>query len=559
VTNHINLSIRRLLFVTSLLSLLLLVLSGHIPDRALAQEPEQPTAFVNVNVIPLDTERVLENQTVIVEGEQITSIGPANEIQVPDNAEVIQGNGTYLMPGLADMHTHLGFRDPDPRHLILYPAEGTTTVRSMSGSPTNLEWRDQVERGELNGPTIYTAGSILLGTYDDPAGYNGMIRLFRIAVFILPLLLGVVTFLLILLYGKLRKVELKWVKNRWTVIVGVPVLLLIGLVLTVTKTPSFATILPVIDGRPLHISESPAQAASEVRSQHEQGFDFVKPYDSMTEEAYLAAIAEANKLGMYAAGHAIDQASLETVMTSGINELAHIGELNFYHWNGFLGEEGFSLDYDSIPETVALMKENNVNIVSNLVFDETLYRMIFDGPGTLAGPEYWTVRPELTEQWLTTGRQLTNFANQGPDRKDVEFPFFKTLIKAIQDAGVIVTIGSDTGQLTEGSLPTHIHRELEILVEAGFSNYEALEAGTKNASYIVNQMGRDGSFGTVEVGQRADLLLLEQNPLENVSNTRNRVGVMARGQWFTQAKLDEMVDQFVATYQKDDSAAVTAK
>jgi imidazolonepropionase-like amidohydrolase len=72
-------------------------------------------------------------------------------------------------------------------------------------------------------------------------------------------------------------------------------------------------------------------------------------------------------------------------------------------------------------------------------------------------------------------------------------------------------------------------------------------------------MGRDGSFGTVEMGQQADILLLENNPLENVSHTRDRIGVMARGQWFPQAELDGMVDQFVATYQTDDSAAVTAK
>jgi imidazolonepropionase-like amidohydrolase len=61
-------------------------------------------------------------------------------------------------------------------------------------------------------------------------------------------------------------------------------------------------------------------------------------------------------------------------------------------------------------------------------------------------------------------------------------------------------------------------------------------------------MGADGSFGTVEVGQRADLILLTENPLENVSATRERVGVMVRGAWRRQEDLDAMVDEFVATY-----------
>lgn len=113
---------------------------------------------------------------------------------------------------------------------------------------------------------------------------------------------------------------------------------------------------------------------------------------------------------------------------------------------------------------------------------------------------------------------------------------------------MIVTIGTDCSWTVEGTFPAKIHRELELSVEAGFSNYEALEAGTKNAGYIVNKMGCDGNFGTVAVGQRADLILLEQNPLENISHTWDRIGVMARGQWFTQAELDQKVDEFVATY-----------
>ncbi|GAH10728.1 unnamed protein product [marine sediment metagenome] len=66
-------------------------------------------------------------------------------------------------------------------------------------------------------------------------------------------------------------------------------------------------------------------------------------------------------------------------------------------------------------------------------------------------------------------------------------------------------------------------------------------------------MGRNGNFGTVEIGQRADLILIKENPLENVSHTRNRIGVMARGQWFPQAKLDGLVDDYVASFNQSTS------
>ena len=91
------------------------------------------TAFVNVNVIPMDVEHVLESRTVIVEDDRIISIELADGASIPEGAEVIEGNGAYLLPGLGDMHAHLELRDRDPGSLLLFLAQGTTTVRSPSG------------------------------------------------------------------------------------------------------------------------------------------------------------------------------------------------------------------------------------------------------------------------------------------------------------------------------------------------------------------------------------------------------------------------------------------
>ena len=89
-------------------------------------------AFVNVNVIPMDTERVLKDFTVVVNGDRISAIGPTSTQKVPPGAEIINGNGAFLMPGLADMHMHLTF-DPSPDIIRTFLAEGVTTIRNLAG------------------------------------------------------------------------------------------------------------------------------------------------------------------------------------------------------------------------------------------------------------------------------------------------------------------------------------------------------------------------------------------------------------------------------------------
>ena len=104
--------------MTALWSALLVLMSGM---AARAQGPAV-TAFVNVNVVPMDIDQVLQDQTVVVDGEEISSVGPSTEVDVPPGAEIIEGDGAYLMPGLADMHAHLNV-DPGPDFMRLFLAE----------------------------------------------------------------------------------------------------------------------------------------------------------------------------------------------------------------------------------------------------------------------------------------------------------------------------------------------------------------------------------------------------------------------------------------------------
>lgn len=117
-------------------------------------------AFVNVNVVTMDNDRVLPNQTVVVSGGKIVSMGPAASIAVPADAERIAGLGRYLMPGLAEMHGHMPTTENALLHntLMLYVANGITTVRGMQGGNYHLTLRDQLNKGEILGPRFFPAG-----------------------------------------------------------------------------------------------------------------------------------------------------------------------------------------------------------------------------------------------------------------------------------------------------------------------------------------------------------------------------------------------------------------
>jgi imidazolonepropionase-like amidohydrolase len=148
-----------------------LVIAGMgLTGTALAQNPSasghddglnNSSAFVGVTVVAMDSPRVLPNQVVLIRGDRITEIGPANAVHVPPTAHRIDGRGLSLMPGLADMHVHLMEAQA---YFPLFLANGVTTVRNMAGGPEMRDLRDRVQKGALVSPTVYTAGPLLDGS-----------------------------------------------------------------------------------------------------------------------------------------------------------------------------------------------------------------------------------------------------------------------------------------------------------------------------------------------------------------------------------------------------------
>jgi imidazolonepropionase-like amidohydrolase len=124
----------------------------------------QATAFVGVNVVPMDGGPALAGQTVIVRDARVERIGPVAEMEVPSDAQVVYGRGRWLMPGLIDMHVHIRAVD-----LPAYVANGITTVRDLAGLDSVLATVGRVERGELLGPRILASSQLLCGAgYSNP-------------------------------------------------------------------------------------------------------------------------------------------------------------------------------------------------------------------------------------------------------------------------------------------------------------------------------------------------------------------------------------------------------
>jgi imidazolonepropionase-like amidohydrolase len=140
---------------------------------AFAADTATDQAFVNVHIVRPELNRVDRAQTVVIRDGRIAAVGAANAIEVPDGAALIDGGGRYLVPGLVEMHAHV----PEARRgrqyledaLYLWVANGITTVRNMAGEPSHLELRDEIARGEIIGPRLYTAGPRFAGKRIDDA------------------------------------------------------------------------------------------------------------------------------------------------------------------------------------------------------------------------------------------------------------------------------------------------------------------------------------------------------------------------------------------------------
>lgn len=428
------------------------------------------TAFVNVNIIPMDKERVLTNQTVIVRAGRIAEIGAAKKIKIPAEALQIDGRGKFLMPGLVDMHAHLPngegtLDDAAGQQLQLFLMNGVTTVRNMLGNPGHLVLRDKINRGELIAPTIFTAGAPLHGG-------------------------------------------------------NVP---------------------------------SPEVAVKVVAAQKSAGYDLIKIHENLSPETYAAIVAEANKNGFPFAGHATATLGLERALKSRMTSIEHLdGYIQFIiAGNAPLkptasqiqtGEILNYVDEKKVPAIVKATKDANVWNTPTLA----LFQIIAAGDkieDLLNLPEMRYVPQAARDYFVKQKLGITGIsATEGEKFTQLRY----RLTRELQKGAAKLLIGSDPGQffLVAGFAT---HKELQSFVDAGLSPYQALAAATKNpAEYLSEFMKVPNDFGTIEVGKRADLLLIDANPLRSIANTRQIAGVMTRGRWISKGEIQKTLEDIAA-------------
>lgn len=442
--------------IAALFALMLVGCVAAPPPGAEAPPPGQGLiAFIGANVVPMDSERVLSNQTVIVRGDRIIAVGPAATTNLPAGAMRIDAGGRYLLPGLAEMHGHVPPPNAPPEFtesvLFLYLAGGITTVRGMLGAPGQLELRQRANRGEILAPTLYLAG------------------------------------------------------------------------------PSFS-------GQSIN---SPEQAAERVRQQQAEGWDLLKVHPGLTREEYDAMARTAREVGIRFGGH--------VPADVGLLHAIEMGQETFDHLDGYVeqleGDKG-PVDQRRLAEVVRLTRQAGAWVIPTMALWETLYGTA-DLEALKRYEELRYVPPQQVRQWTTAFENRINnpqfdiaVARQVIDNR-------MRILRALSDGGVRILMGTDAPQ--QFSVPGFsLHRELQRMAAAGMTPYQILVSGTRN----VGDYFRDkDAFGTIEAGRRADLLLVEANPLHDIRNVSRLAGVMVRGRWLTREEIDRRLGQIAAAYQ----------
>jgi hypothetical protein len=273
---------------------------------------------------------------------------------------------------------------------------------------------------------------------------------------------------------------------------------------------------------------------------------------------------------MYTAGHIPFSVGLDGVLSEGMNEIAHIEELDFefidfdrtqklgrVEWFRYIlrtatqqHKRMINLDIKDFEErygeiisaTVDKLRNANVPVCTTLTVGEGIVKKLHETEAFLERPENKYICKGYLDTFLK-GKEKHQLIFKGFE----DFSIFKHnletfLLIKLKKADVRLLLSTDAGTGGMGIVPGFsIHDELRILIENGFSSYEAIAAGTVNASKVIQAMTGADDFGTIEVGKRADLLLVEGNPLDNVANIKNLRGTMAAGRWYSKAKLKEMI------------------
>lgn len=438
------------------------------------QRLTKPLALANVTVVPMDSNRVLARQTVVIEDGVISTVGPSDLVST-GRAKVVDCSNKYLAPGLADMHVHCW----ELTDIALYLANGVTTVRNMRGAPFHLALRQRVARAEIPGPQMITTT---------------------------PLIDGVDT------------------RNR-------------------TTRPDSLPLGDPDDARPM-VSRLAAR-----------GYQQVKAYQSLSGRALRALGAASAEAGLRMTGHCPDGVTYEQSIGAGMSCFEHLTGIATGHRKArapALPDPLNSSRY--LRGAFLLARDADLGAIARLA-DRMAEREIWNCPTVIVNsvttrsmsshredPELRYAPFQLASRWRwLMSRRLGGAGASGCEdaRALIQAKTAATLgiVSILHRAGAPLLVGTDARSpfVHPGFA---IHDELEHFVEAGLTRYEALRCATADAARFLRE---DDAWGTVAEGKRADLLVLDGNPLADLQTLRDPQAVLANGFYLQRENLKALL------------------
>jgi imidazolonepropionase-like amidohydrolase len=568
------------------------------PSSPAFAQTDSLVAFVNVNVVSMDREQIEPGRTVTVRGDRIVAIDDSTP---PAEHFVVDGSGGYLVPGLTDSHVHLTTDMPwaparsEFAEGVLYLAHGVTTVVNLRGTPMQLDWKRRVEAGELHGPTIYTSGEFVneprVSTLDDVEreveaqardGYD-LIKFHEIfdpaAPFWQQRTLSGASYLR--MFEAARRANLQVVGHA-PVTLGVDALLAssggavahVGELVRLYFRPplwvflSYAasTLALVVIAGCWGVSALSRRWRS--MSPRSRSLERAKVLASAVLAASLAAFVVGGLAGLggqffdsaaWRAGFVVLSCALIvtalTMAAAGVRIVrddrvttgSRVSVLGATVASLLLAYTAAVHYVPSVWKTseagrsrfAARLRDAGIGVQTTL----GVYEVGLVGAGArqqvLSDPAFASLLPQTQALW----RGLAERPGPGFMMSLVEVPpryaeFTRAIAGSLHRGGVQLIAGTDAmgaPLLVPGS---SLLRELALITASGLSPYQAIRTATVNPSRF---LGKENEFGTIAVGKRADLVLLEINPLDDVGAFRQPVGVMVRGRWLPRETLQDLV------------------
>jgi imidazolonepropionase-like amidohydrolase len=336
------------------------------------------------------------------------------------------------------------------------------------------------------------------------------------------------------------------VRNMW----GHPAITAFGMQVDSGRVlgPHIYSTGPCTDGNPplwqgARIVETREQAEEAARSDKQAGYIALKVVDRLSNDAYQALVAAAREQGLPIVGHVPTAVGLSGAIAARQYSLEHL----YGFWQALQPDDSVAqkrstrelvqqADLKKLPALVQAIRAADVwNCPTMAAVNHTvrtddvwLQRMSFVPPG-------------IVERYKKAYAGNLDDPRFGPEARALNL----AILSALNKGGAHLLLGTDAVKPSVIA-GFSLHDELEFFVAAGMSPYEAIRAGTSDAAIFLHQ---EKEFGTVATGRRADLLLVEANPLEDVKNVSKRAGVMIHGHWLTEEELSQQLAVLRKSYQ----------